>query len=965
MDYRRTLFLLAALLALLPTSGQVHAQYTGAFADGTRFEHATLNGWPEGNPTLRIDAQNRDLGPVFEPKDRLSWMISERPLTAPAPQAFIEFFGGDRFPGQVVGFRYGTEDPVNREAAHLLVEPDSDAVVNTASRIRVRVAPVRKVVWKARTSDRYQPSTVFLLDGKQVVFRDLRWTTEGVTLLLPEAGTVSYSFHQLAEVHTKWQDPWSSYVDTLAHLTPDCSVPLFRVETDPGLIVTTVLSRSQPSKTGHLLQPAWSLDAFSYRPKDLRGWRVFKPQEVPLSIIEPMRTAERVPLQGGRPWQVDRNVKQLELHSNGKRFGHGFGTQANCELEFPLPPWVRGFSTQVGMDRQAGTTGSGVGRILVNSTKETPLWSSKVLVGSGETVASGFVPLVGPTAGQKTLILLAEAVEADKDVAADPLHIRSFVDWLEPRLDLDLDKLKAEVEQQQAQTVAAWTGWTVRSPSSSYRVEARWDIHERNRFHYRPQIIPGASLALSRVVEVADDRSFLLLGLSRELNSPAGRVEVRVDGKPAALWQVPEWQNWNGEVWLAPAPAVVPLHRYRGKSVKIDVEYFPVKEKEPVWWRSLEMVASPDLVRWVPLEVQTGSKAKSPETSLIVEPEQTILVRTNDPRKMPREDTYTIVSETALKEITGFRLELLADNRLPGNGPGRADSWTFLSEFKVQVAPRDHPEQAVEVGLKADATESHWEFPAANAVDGKNETGWLPMPPGRTHVLVCTPTQKISVPQGAILTFTIQQNVTRDGGHAQRSAGRFRLMATDSRQPLAVARPGIVLEPPGRRTIFEDEFDFLQQLRQGGGKISFETKDKYSGEGAIKLVGQRFDHEVLGAIRIRKEPALGEYRYMQWAWKKPDGQAIGIQLSRDKGWGPMQPMGPTFRYHAGPNKPWGNDSLPLTDKLPTDWVVVTRDLAQDCGEFTLTGLSLDGFDGTFALFDHIRLGRTLQDLEGE
>ncbi len=55
----------------------------------------------------------------------------------------------------------------------------------------------------------------------------------------------------------------------------------------------------------------------------------------------------------------------------------------------------------------------------------------------------------------------------------------------------------------------------------------------------------------------------------------------------------------------------------------------------------------------------------------------------------------------------------------------------------------------------------------------------------------------------------------------------------------------------------------------------------------------------------------------------------------------------------------------MSEKLPAGWVLVTRDLVADFGEFTLTGLSLDARGGAEALYDHIRLGRTLKDFEEE
>ncbi len=53
----------------------------------------------------------------------------------------------------------------------------------------------------------------------------------------------------------------------------------------------------------------------------------------------------------------------------------------------------------------------------------------------------------------------------------------------------------------------------------------------------------------------------------------------------------------------------------------------------------------------------------------------------------------------------------------------------------------------------------------------------------------------------------------------------------------------------------------------------------------------------------------------------------------------------------------------MNDKLPNDWVVVTRDLFADFGEFTFNGLGLSAMDGEAALFDHVYLGRAPRDFD--
>src|SRR5262249_28609962 len=150
----------------------------------------------------------------------------------------VELFGGDRLPGQVIGYRYGTEQPLERQPAHLLVKIDPDAVHSPYPVVRVRAQAVRKVVWQPRRSDRWTPNTLYLLDDRQIGFRALRWTAEGVTLLLTEGSTRNVPFAEIAELHLPRRDPWRAYRETLTDLTPDCSARLMRIETNRGLVLT-------------------------------------------------------------------------------------------------------------------------------------------------------------------------------------------------------------------------------------------------------------------------------------------------------------------------------------------------------------------------------------------------------------------------------------------------------------------------------------------------------------------------------------------------------------------------------------------------------------------------------------------------------------------------------------------------------------------------------------------------------
>jgi hypothetical protein len=165
--------------------------------------------------------------------------------------------------------------------------------------------------------------------------------------------------------------------------------------------------------------------------------------------------------------------------------------------------------------------------------------------------------------------------------------------------------------------------------------------------------------------------------------------------------------------------------------------------------------------------------------------------------------------------------------------------------------------------------------------------------------------------------------------------------------------------------IFEDQPDFVAKLDQGAGKASLVTDDKFSGTSAVKVTpDQRFNPALPGlGMKIRENPGPGEFRYIRFAWKKKGGQVICLQLNHDGQWGP-QPAGAAhkFRYHAGPGECYGG-SVSVAPQAPGNWVVVTRDLFADFGEFTLMGIALTPFDGEYGLFDHIYLARHPNDFD--
>lgn len=170
------------------------------------------------------------------------------------------------------------------------------------------------------------------------------------------------------------------------------------------------------------------------------------------------------------------------------------------------------------------------------------------------------------------------------------------------------------------------------------------------------------------------------------------------------------------------------------------------------------------------------------------------------------------------------------------------------------------------------------------------------------------------------------------------------------------------VEPP--LVLFDDQEDFAALFKEGNGQATIVKGQQFSGESALRVTpDQKFgsDIPVLG-IKIRREPGPGEYRFIRFAWKKQGGKQICLQFNHDNQWGPAEPGKPPFRYHAGEGDCF-KASLLITDKIPSDYTVVTRDLFADFGEFTLTGMAFSPIDGEFAFFDQILLGRTQADLD--
>ena len=157
----------------------------------------------------------------------------------------------------------------------------------------------------------------------------------------------------------------------------------------------------------------------------------------------------------------------------------------------------------------------------------------------------------------------------------------------------------------------------------------------------------------------------------------------------------------------------------------------------------------------------------------------------------------------------------------------------------------------------------------------------------------------------------------------------------------------------------ENAAELLPQLTNPGGDLGegeVERKVVFSGSSAIKITRyQRYFNLLPGwAHRITEKPQAGEYRYLRFAWKSAGLSGIMLQLHDDKDW--------HIRYLAGGNK-FGWAANNVAESPPAEWTLVTLDLFKDFGEREIHGIALTAFDGEAGYFDHIYLGRTIDDLD--
>lgn len=140
-------------------------------------------------------------------------------------------------------------------------------------------------------------------------------------------------------------------------------------------------------------------------------------------------------------------------------------------------------------------------------------------------------------------------------------------------------------------------------------------------------------------------------------------------------------------------------------------------------------------------------------------------------------DSYTVTAKLPLNEVRGFRLEVLADPKLPRGGPGRAGNGNFaLSDFRVEVLSDingdNESRPVVLTGPRASFEQKG--LPVAHIVDGDAKSAWAVDPQfGKDNAAAVESAEPVTDAIGKGIRFTLRFN--NNTGH---NLGRFRLAVT-------------------------------------------------------------------------------------------------------------------------------------------------------------------------------------------
>lgn len=208
---------------------------------------------------------------------------------------------------------------------------------------------------------------------------------------------------------------------------------------------------------------------------------------------------------------------------------------------------------------------------------------------------------------------------------------------------------------------------------------------------------------------------------------------------------------------------------------KLNDDSAAAKDRQRAWEQNILDAEK----QWQPLQPERA--LSSGGSTLTIQPDRSVLASGANPEF----DTYTVEAKTALKEITGIRLEALPDPSLPRGGPGRDYYGNFMIR-EVKIDGAAIRETAMDDSSSAGQQGPGKKFPQVWVVDVSKEENNQRLP----REMVMVPETPLK-PVNGVVRITIAQ--ATENGH--QGIGRFRLSVTNSTAPKRIVEVTAALRP--------------------------------------------------------------------------------------------------------------------------------------------------------------------------
>ncbi len=259
---------------------------------------------------------------------------------------------------------------------------------------------------------------------------------------------------------------------------------------------------------------------------------------------------------------------------------------------------------------------------------------------------------------------------------------------------------------------------------------------------------------------------------------------------PTSIEAWAAYEKANG----AAARALIPLKK------RLDEAKSALPVKLPEWEKGVQARlakarATPDMKQVFKPVSKTSAKSQA-KVKLERQPDGSFLAT----GKLAKQDVYEVELAEPGRMVSALRIEVLPDESLPQQGPGRSGRGNFVLS---EVAAAHVDDKGRKHGLILHSAGADFEqkgFKAEGVLDGKLDTGWaISGGAGKQHTLTLQLAEPVTLQAGEKLTLTLTQHYAKSAEHC---IGRFRVLAAAEETEASIA-PAAVLrilnEEPKRR----------------------------------------------------------------------------------------------------------------------------------------------------------------------